>query len=110
MIGAVAFLLIFLVPTVWLFARAQPRTDRVIAVRRFNVATVLIATASMLTTAVYFWATTGHSVDSGWWVPLAVLGGTVFVCVVLAVATALRYLIFCRSSVFRSSDANIAEP
>ena len=99
MIGATALLVAFLIPSVWFFVRAQPETERATALKRFNGVVVVLAVVTVIATTFYFWATTGHSVDSGWWVALAILGTVFFVCVLLALATILRFFVFRRRTV-----------
>ena len=94
MIGTSAFLLAFLIPAVWFFVRAQPKTERVAELKRYNVIVIVLAIVTVVATTVYFWATTGQSVDKGWWVALAILGSVFFVCVLLALATIFRFFFF----------------
>lgn len=94
MILALLFLLPMLLASVWLFARAQPSTERVVALRRYNRAVISAASLSALAVTGYFWATTGQSVDSAWWPVLAVLGGTFVVALALIIGAIVRIAVF----------------
>jgi len=94
MIAATGFLAALLLPAVWFFVRAQPRTERVAALKRFNIVLVVVAFVAATGAAFYFWATTGHSIDSAWWPILAALGGALSICVVLIVGIIVRLVVF----------------
>jgi len=98
MIAATAFLAALLLPAVWFFVRAQPRTERVTALKRFNVVVMAIALVAAAGAAFYFWATTGHSIDSAWWPVLATLGSVFSICVVLIVGIIVRLVVFRQSA------------
>ena len=98
MIIATVLLAVLLIPAVWSFVRAQPRTERVIALKRFNVAVVVLALVVVTGVTLYFWKTTGHSVDSAWWPILATLGSAFALCVVLTVGIVVRLVIFGKSA------------
>jgi hypothetical protein len=98
MIIATVLLATLLIPAVWFFVRAQPRTERVTALKRFNVAVVVIALVVVTGVTFYFWETTGHSIDSAWWPILATLGSAFSVCVVLTVGIVVRLIIFRKSA------------
>ena len=94
MIAATAFLAALLLPAVWFFVRAQPRTDRVATLKRFNVIVVAVALIAAMGATLYFWETTGHSIDSVWWPFLATLGSAFSICVVLIVGVIVRLVVF----------------
>jgi len=98
MIVAAALLATLLIPTVWFFVRAQPRTERVIALKRFNVAVVVLALVAVAGVTLYFWETTGHSIDSAWWPILATLGSAFALCILLIVGMVVRLIVFRKSA------------
>lgn len=94
MIAAAAVLIVVLVPAVWFFVGVQPRTTRTFALRCFNAVTLLLAACSVVAISLYSWLTTGHSVDSGWWPVVAVLGSGLCIGVVLILAIVVRFFVF----------------
>ncbi len=94
LIIATLFLAVFLIPAVWFFVRAQPHTEQVAALKRFNVTVVALALVVITGVTFYFWKTTGHSIDSVWWPVLAILGSALSVCVVLTIGIVVRLIIF----------------
>jgi cytochrome bd-type quinol oxidase subunit 2 len=93
MIPASVILLAILFASIWLFVRKQPNTDRVVALRRYNISVALIAVVAVCLVTLYFWATRGKSEAMPWWLGSAVLGSMLLV-VVFIIATFLRFVVF----------------
>jgi hypothetical protein len=96
MIALLVLLLLLLAPAAYLFLGVQPRTNRTVALRSFNIATLVLAFCSAVAVSMYSWRTTGQSVDRGWWPALAVLGSGFAVGIILIVGTIIRTIVFTR--------------
>jgi hypothetical protein len=94
MIALLVLLVLLIVPAVWLFFFAQPRTTRTVAIRSFNIATLVFAICSAAAISTYSWLTIGQSVDAGWWPALAVFYSGFLIAFILIVGAVIRAAIF----------------
>jgi hypothetical protein len=94
MITASVILLPILLASVWFFVRAQPSTSRIAALRRFNVYVAVIAALAVCLVTLYFWNTTGQSIDRAWWPVLATLASVLMVAIVLVFGIVVRFVLF----------------
>ena len=98
MVSGLFGLLAFASLSVLLFAKAQPRTDNVAALTRFNRIAWCAAAFAAAVVCIYFWLTTGQSSDSPWWPYLAALASSLLAGAILMLALVLRFLRFRRDS------------
>ena len=93
MLSAFALLLALLIPAVWVFVRVKPKNAEASKILRFNTRAMAFIAFALLANTIYFWVTTGHSVDRAWWPALAVMFGAFVSSILLVCATVLRYFL-----------------
>lgn len=96
MIVGLGVLLPLLALAIWAFARFRPRTGSAGAVRVYNGAVILIALSACGFPILYFYRTTGQSIDYPWWPVLAALGSLLAFSIVLLVGALVRNLVLFR--------------
>ena len=94
MIVAFTILAPLLLVCVVLFIRFQPRAGNKSTKNRFNIIVAALATLASIAVSIYFWRTTGQSVDSVWWPVLATYGSMFLISLILVISILIRYAIF----------------
>ncbi len=94
MIAAFTILAPLLLACVVLFIRFQPKAANKSTKNRFNIIVAALAILASIAVSIYFWRTTGQSVDRAWWPVLATFGSMFLISFILVVGVLIRYAIF----------------
>lgn len=94
MVGIATVLIPLMLFSIWLFWWVQPKEVRYSALRRYNFAAIAAAVLAAAAVTLYFWSTTGQSVDHAWWPVLAGVGSIFVISLVLLLGAVVRAVVF----------------
>ena len=95
MIAASTILAPLLLACVVLYIRFQPNTTgNKNTQNRFNLFVAALAILASIAAFIYFWQTTGQSVDRAWWPVLALFASMFLISFILVIGILIRFATF----------------
>ena len=93
MILALIILIPFLCITIWLYLKFSPHHTNGNIIRNYNIIVIILALTACLLVSLYFYNTTGQSVDRAWWPVLAFFGSLFILPTIVLIGGIIRNLI-----------------